>query len=63
MQSWVRSRCFKNAINTDYGVYYDNSDYTVREVIDQNGEYEQHQAAASKETNDEDENDYDKMFS
>ena len=59
MQRWILSRTFKDDMNTEYGVYSDNGDYTVTEVIDQNGEYEQ-QAAASEETN-EDEDDYDKM--
>ena len=61
---WILSHFFKDDINDIYGIYPENDDI-VMEVVDRNDEYEQ--AAASEETNREQnhenrEYEYDSMY-
>ena len=41
---------FKRDINNDYGIYPENGDYVVNEVVDQNTNYEQNPAASEDQT-------------
>ena len=50
MQRWILSRAFKRDTNNDYGIYPENGDYVVNEVVDQNTNYEQQTAAIEDQT-------------
>ena len=41
---------FKSDINNDYGIYPENGDDVVNEVVDQNTNYEQNPAASEDQT-------------
>ena len=41
---------FKHDINNDYGIYPENGDDVVNEVVDQNTNYEQNPAASEDQT-------------
>ena len=69
IQRWILSRAFKRDTNNDYGIYPENGDYVVNEVVDQNTNYEQHPAAIEDQTRgrqvsvvSENETEYDGMY-
>ena len=59
---WSRSRTFKDDINNDYGIYPENGDDVMMEVVDKNTEYEHQAAGGGVETNGRQISDYDSMY-
>ena len=67
LQRWILSRAFKRDTNNDYGIYPENGDYVVNEVVDQNTNYEQNPAGIEAQTRgrqviSENETEYDGMY-
>ena len=62
LQRWIRSRTFKNDINTAYGIYPENEDIVEMKAVDRNAESELNVAGGGKETSSLQENNYDSMY-